>query len=102
MWKRSRDLGVRPSDLCFLDNVYDAYCFDEAVWVFGTRVEAAVSKAAESRGKKDTDKARQARADSMLKRMLGLIVDDTEPPELLHMSKKQRARLKKQQEEGTA
>lgn len=46
----SQKLRVTPSELLHLDNPVLAYCFDRAVWLFGSSVEAELN-AVESSGK---------------------------------------------------
>lgn len=55
-----------------LADAYTAYCFDQAVYRFGTGVEEAVEEAAKKKTKSDTDKARNMRAQQTMNRLLGL------------------------------
>lgn len=69
-WQMSRQLRTRPSELIGLTDVYQAWCFDEAVVEFGTEVTAAVEEAA--RTAKGSDAIKRGVADNALRQMLGL------------------------------
>lgn len=54
-WTMSQAMKVRPSDLYFIRDEVTAFCFDRAVWVFGTALEADIRESTE--GAKDQSQA---------------------------------------------
>lgn len=56
----SRSMSCRPSQLLGIENSYDAYCYDEAVWTFGAGVEADV-ESIENKNPKTQDAKRRQR-----------------------------------------
>lgn len=65
---QSRDWGKRPSELLAIDNTYIAYCVDEAVYQFGTAIEAEVNGL--KRGKKEKDELFQQRKRNLFLKLL--------------------------------
>lgn len=63
-----------PSDILRIQrtNEYLSYCLDEAIWWFGTYVEAETHKAGERLGKNDSDKKAQRRAENRFRQIMGL------------------------------
>jgi len=72
LYLQAKEWGRAPSQALGITNTYEAFCLDEAIWWFGNYVEKAVAKAAESTGKKDTDKKRAMRAEREFQKLLGL------------------------------
>lgn len=51
-WRESQALQVTPSSrLGLTEGSYEAYCFDQAVWAFGSRIDSEVEKAGHKRQK---------------------------------------------------
>lgn len=63
----AKEYQTRPSSLYGIHEDYDAFCFDRAVYTFGTYVEGEMKKASE-KGKTDEQKKQkaQARLDALL------------------------------------
>lgn len=57
-----------------IGNAYEAYCFDEAVWRFGTGVQAEVDEAGKPKQKKvnKDEVRREALAQNAFRRLVGL------------------------------
>jgi hypothetical protein len=68
-WLLAKGLGVRPSELYGIHDEVSAYCFDRAVYTFGSQCEADIEKA---RAKAKNDKAAQAAAQRALDKWLGI------------------------------
>lgn len=83
MFNQAKEWGKRPSEILELDSddPLTAYCLDEAVWYFGNEVENRVRSASKSKGKSDTEKKQQARANNELRKCLGLGMKFRAPPE---------------------
>jgi hypothetical protein len=47
-WKLSKAYRTRPSDLYGITDEVTAWCFDRAVWVFGSTLESELSEAQHS------------------------------------------------------
>lgn len=57
-----------PSELLGLTRgSYEAYCFDEAIWYFGTTVESKLEEASQPKGKRSKG---QAQAEAARKRVM--------------------------------
>lgn len=72
LWLQSEKWRTLPSDILSIEDAYVAYCINEAVFWFGTEVERRVDKARESKGKTDTGKKQEQRANAALRKALGL------------------------------
>lgn len=66
----------------FIDDPYTAYCLDEAVYYFGTEVEAQVEAAMKSTGKADNQKQREHRGRLAMSRLLGITAPFADPSAL--------------------
>lgn len=52
IWKQSQALRLTPSRIIGLtDGSYEAYCFDQAVWYFGSVLESELEQAGHKRQK---------------------------------------------------
>lgn len=52
MWRESQALQVTPSSqLGLTEGSYEAYCFNQAVWAFGSKIDSEVEKAGHKRQK---------------------------------------------------
>lgn len=63
----AKEFQARPSELYGIHDDYDAFCFDRAVYTFGTYVESEVEKAGEQGKTKDQ---RKKNAEAKLKALL--------------------------------
>lgn len=71
LYAQSKQWTKAPSEILRIENDYVAYCLDEAIWWFGNYVEDEVAKASKSRGKNDTERKQQMRANSKFRQILG-------------------------------
>lgn len=52
MWRESQALQVTPSSLLGLtDGSYEAFCLNQAVWAFGSKIDSEVEKAGHKKQK---------------------------------------------------
>lgn len=68
MWSLFQDSklwGVRPSSLLDIQNSYEAYCFDEAISSFGTRITNEIEKI-DGKNEKDVARKRQRKLTQLL------------------------------------
>lgn len=70
LWQQSQATHLPPSDLLGLTRgSYEAYCFDQAVWYFGTTITSELEKAGHKpqKGERAMESARKR----VLKKYLG-------------------------------
>lgn len=66
----SKEAGCRPSDLFGLTNSYEAYCFDEAVLMWGMYVSNEIREAGEGK-KSSKQKGLEAKQERKFKQLIG-------------------------------
>jgi len=68
-YQQASKLSQRPSEMLFIEDLYTAFCFDEACLAFGSAVESAMD-AVKTKGKKPAQ-IKGAR-ENVLRRYVGL------------------------------
>ena len=72
IWKKSKVWRTRPADLVGLDDPYVGWCFDDAVYAWGSHVDSEIEKAVAENNKKkhgrrkDENQVRQAKLSELL------------------------------------
>lgn len=65
LWNLSKAYRARPSEMLGLENTWDSFCLDSAIWVFGSHIENEMNKI-----EAKTDKEREHKRDSVLRRYI--------------------------------
>lgn len=71
LWQQSQSLGVTPSSLIGLtEGSYEAYCFDQAAWYFGSIITQELNQAGQKKqkGEAQVEAARKRVLDKFLKK----------------------------------
>lgn len=61
LWKQSQEWKTLPSAILRVDDWYDGWCIDQAVWSFGTELEQALAEAEASKKNERGKKAARAK-----------------------------------------
>jgi hypothetical protein len=65
LWGLSRSYKCRPSELLGIENSWDAYCFDNAIQLFGGTIQNKIDSVSEK-----TDAATSRKRESILRRYI--------------------------------